>query len=279
MKLKENLVFVIILPIAMGFPQEDMKTRYFKKAYVMSNKNSEENGRNGDMEKCEETMARNMLNFSTFRLGSGQGNNSLTLEEILQHNIDSYAQETNRISLANVTLNAYKTILFNAPLHGYDDDEEFQTMSLKVMAYIMVNEKPNFFEQQGMNTFENETIESQILEMYTAAVPMYKKLKDDPPNDPELCPCVNEVIGNDILEEMDRIANQIKFLAHQPRKRSAPVYRLPRCGSGGRCPLLSGEQLRSFTMLVYCKLSKLDMLVPGPLVCATPGQIGCLRPR
>merc|ERR1712098_380031 len=102
------------------------------------------------------------------------------------------------------------------------------------------------------------------------------------PKDPELCPCVNEVVPNDILEKMDRISNQIKFPADQPRKRSARGYRLPRCvrgGSGERCRLLSDEQLRSFTMLVYCKLSKPDTLVPGLVVCTTPDQIGCLRPR
>jgi len=279
MNLEKNLVFIIILPIAMGFPQGDMETKYVEKTAAMSNKNSEENRRNGDIENCEETMARNMLNFSTFRRGSGLGISSLSLEQILLHNIDSYAQETNRMAQVNVnvTLYAYKTLLFNAPFHGYDED--FQAMSLKMMAYIMFNKKPNFFEQQGMNTFENETIENQMQEIYTTAVPMYKKLKEDPPKDPELCPCVNEVVPNDILEEMDRIENQIKFLAHQPRKRSARGYRLPRCGSGGRCPLMSDEQLRSFTMLVYCKLSQPDTLVPGPMVCTSPDQIGCLRPR
>jgi len=55
-------------------------------------------------------------------------------------------------------------------------------------------------------------------EIYAAAAPIYRKLKDDPPTDPELCPCVNDVTGNGILVEMVNIAKQLKYFARQPRR-------------------------------------------------------------
>merc|ERR1712142_1301208 len=165
------------------------------------------------MEKCEETMARNGLNFSSFWHGAGHGIHSLSLEEI-RHFFEPDAPEENRIPVVNTNLTAEKTILFNAPLRGYDED--CKTMALKVMAYFMLNDKPDFY-QQGVNTLEKVTHQYHMHEIYFAAAPIYKKLKDDPPRDPELCPCANDVTGNGILEEMARIAKKLKYFARQPR--------------------------------------------------------------
>merc|ERR1712142_935830 len=174
------------------------------------------------MEKCVEIMARNGLNFSSFWHGAGHGIHSLSLEEI-RYYFEADAPEENRIPVVNTNLSAENTILFNAPLRGYDED--FKTMALKVMAYFMLNDKPYFYEQ-GVNTLEKLTHQYHMHEIYAAAAPIYKKLKDDPPTDPKLCPCVNDVTGNGILEEMVRIAKQLKYFARQPRKAA--------CGRGLR---------------------------------------------
>ena len=64
------------------------------------------------------------------------------------------------------------------------------------------------------------THQHHIHEIYAVAAPIYNKLKADPPTDPKLCPCINDVTGNGILEEMVRIAKQLKYFARQPRKAS-----------------------------------------------------------
>ena len=71
---------------------------------------------------------------------------------------------------------------------------------------------------KGVNTLEKVTHQYHMHEIYAAAAPIYRKLKDDPPTDPELCPCVNDVTGNGILVEMVNIAKQLKYFARQPRR-------------------------------------------------------------
>ena len=99
---------------------------------------------NGAMDRCNEVMAKNGLNFSSFWHGAAHGLHSLSLEEI-RHYFEPDAPEENKIPVVNTNLSAEQTILFNAPLRGYDKD--LQTMALKVMAYFMLHDKPDFFEQ------------------------------------------------------------------------------------------------------------------------------------
>jgi len=168
---------------------------------------------NEAMERCNEVMAKNGLNFSSFWHGAAHGLHSLSLEEI-RHYFEPDAPEENKIPVVNTNLSAEQTILFNAPLRGYDKD--LQTMALKVMAYFMLHDKPDFFEQ-GLNTLEKLTHQYHMHEIYTAAAPIYKKMKEDPPTDQELCPCVNDVTANGILTELVYIAKQLKYFARQPR--------------------------------------------------------------
>jgi len=228
------MLFAFNLLIAMAYPERDMDTEILEETTVLPNEDYEENGEKGDMEKCEETMARNGFNFSSFWQGAGHGIHSLSLEEI-RHFFEPDAPEENRIPVVNTNLTAEKTILFNAPLRGYDDD--FKTMALKVMAYFILNDKPYFYTQ-GLNTLEKVTNQYHMHEIYAAAAPIYRKLKDDPPTDPELCPCVNDVAGNGILVEMVNIAKQLKYFARQPRQRGCERGRCggfcPPCRVGGR---------------------------------------------
>jgi len=168
---------------------------------------------NEAMERCNEVMAKNGLNFSSFWHGAAHGLHSLSLEEI-RHYFEPDAPEENKIPVVNTNLSAEQTILFNAPLRGYDKD--LQTMALKVMAYFMLHDKPDFFEQ-GLNTLEKLTHQYHMHEIYTAAAPIYKKMKEDPPTDQELCPCVNDVTANGILTELVNIAKLLKYFGRQPR--------------------------------------------------------------
>ena len=68
-----------------------------------------------------------------------------------------------------------------------------------------------------MNTLEKLTHQYHMHEIYTAAAPIYKKMKEDPPTDQELCPCVNDVTANGILTELVNIAKLLKYFGRQPR--------------------------------------------------------------
>jgi len=170
----------------------------------------------GAMERCIDVMANNGLNFTSFWHGAAHGLHSISLEEI-RHYFEPEAPAENRIPVVNSNLSSEQTILFNAPLRGYDKD--FNTMALKVMAFFMLNDKPDFFEQ-GVNTLEKITHQYHMHEIYASAAPIYESMKTTPPTDPELCPCVNDVTGNGILTEMVNIAKQLKYFARQPRAAS-----------------------------------------------------------
>jgi len=156
---------------------------------------------------CLDVMARNGLNFSSFWHGAAHGLHSLHLEEI-RFFFEPDATENNKIPVVNKNLSSQQTILFDAPLAGYD--EHFNTMALKVMAFFMLNDRPDFFEQ-GLNTLEKLTHQYHMHEIYAAAAPIYNKMKENPPSDPELCGCVNDITGNGILIEMANIARQLQY--------------------------------------------------------------------
>jgi len=166
---------------------------------------------------CLDVMARNGLNFSSFWHGAAHGLHSLHLEEI-RYFFEPNATENNKIPVVNQNLSSRQTILFDAPLAGYD--EHFNTMAIKVMAFFMLNDRPDFFEQ-GLNTLEKLTHQYHMHEIYAAAAPIYNKMKENPPSDPELCSCVNDITGNGILIEMANIARQLKYFQSErmPRNR------------------------------------------------------------
>merc|ERR1711971_1457304 len=177
------------------------------------NETQESGGEN--VATCSDVMARNGLNFSSFWHGAAHGLHSLHLEEI-RHFFEPDATENNKIPVVNKNLSSQQTILFDAPLAGYD--EHFNTMAIKVqitcnaissdvMAYFVLNDRPDFFEQ-GLNTLEKLTYQYHMHEIYAAAAPIYNKMKENPPTDVELCGCVNDITGNGILIEMANIARQ-----------------------------------------------------------------------
>jgi len=168
---------------------------------------------NGELSTCLDIMARNGLNFSSFWHGAAHGLHSLHLEEI-RHFFEPDATEHNKIPVVNKNLSSQQTILFDAPLAGYD--EQFNTMALKVMAYFMLNDRKDFFEQ-GLNTLEKLSHQYHMHEIYAAAAPIYKRMKEKPPTDSELCGCVNDITGNGILTEMVHMAKKLKYFQQQAR--------------------------------------------------------------
>merc|ERR1711962_851825 len=170
---------------------------------------------------CDQIMANNGLNFSSFWHGAAHGIHSIYLEEIREY-FESNATIHNKIPVVNPDLSAEQTILFDSPLAGYDED--FNTMALKVMAYFMLHDKPDF-ATQGLNTLEKLTHQYHMHEIYKAAAPIYNRMKNNPPHDPELCPCVNDVTGNGILLEMVNIAQQLKYFNSMRRSRNALASR------------------------------------------------------
>ena len=62
-------------------------------------------------------------------------------------------------------------------------------------------------------------------EIYAAAAPIYKKMKENPPSDLELCSCVNDITGNGILIEMANIARQLKYFQSERMPRGRWLYK------------------------------------------------------
>merc|ERR1711971_278843 len=67
-------------------------------------------------------------------------------------------------------------------MHHLRATKHFNTMAIKVMAYFMLNDRPDFFEQ-GLNTLEKLTHQYHMHEIYAAAAPIYNKMKENPPTD------------------------------------------------------------------------------------------------
>ena len=58
-------------------------------------------------------------------------------------------------------------------------------------------------------------------EIYQRAAKIYKELVDNPPSDPDLCSCANDVTANGILTEVVNIARQLKYRARDARSRGS----------------------------------------------------------
>merc|ERR1719192_98748 len=195
---------LVLLSIARAAKLDD-KSLYNVVEDLSGNETKEKS--NGELSTCLDIMARNGLNFSSFWQGAAHGLHSLHLEEI-RYFFEANAIENNNIPVVNKNLSSEQTILFNAPLAGYD--ERFNTMALKVMAYFMRNDSPDFF-QRGLNTLEKVTRQYHMHEIYAAAAPIYSNMKENLPLGTELCDCVNDIRGNGILVEMANIARQLKY--------------------------------------------------------------------
>merc|ERR1711962_136064 len=100
----------------------------------------------GDVPTCLDVMAQNGLNFSSFWHGAAHGLHSLHLEEI-RYFFEPNATEHNKIPVVNKNLSSQQIILFDAPLAGYD--EHFETMAVKVMAYFMLNDRPDITDKEN----------------------------------------------------------------------------------------------------------------------------------
>ena len=108
----------------------------------------EEDGNTGNQvlgynKNCSDVFYEHGRDFSTFNKGVAHGIHSLSLEEI-RHFFKAEATEENGIPTVNTDFRAENSILYNAPLWGYND--RFTTWSLKIMDFFMLNDKPYFYE-------------------------------------------------------------------------------------------------------------------------------------
>jgi len=171
--------------------------------------------------KCEEVFARNGFNSTSFYQNVAHATHSLFLEEIREY-FEPEAPERNMIPVVNTNFSSDQPILFNSPLAGYDD--HFYTMALKVVAFFMRNDAPDFYIQ-GVNTLEKLTHQMHMQELYAAASPIYRRLKENPPRDVELCPCVNDVAANGVLNELAMFAQKLKYysIVERPNPHTPPA--------------------------------------------------------
>merc|ERR1719213_535614 len=145
---------------------------------------------------CDEVFTSSGLNYSSFWKGAAHGIHSLSLEEI-RHFFKADAPEDNKIPTVNIDFRSEDVIHFSAPLWGYE--ERFESWALKIMDWFMMNNKPYLYET-GTNA-----------------------LLDNPPTDPELCTCANDVTANGILKEVVNIAGQLKYRARSGRAKPGPA--------------------------------------------------------
>merc|ERR1712156_683422 len=201
---RSSIPFLVLLSIARAATLED-KSLY----HVVEDLPGIETQRPGKepVATCSEIMAQNGLDFSSFWQGAAHGLYSLHLEEI-RHFFEPNATEHNKIPVVNKNLSSQQAILFDAPLAGYDN--HWGTMSLKVMSFFMLNDHPDFFHQ-GLNTLEKVAHQYHMHEIFSAAAPIYNKMKETPPTDQDLCGCVNDIVGNGILVAMATIAKELKY--------------------------------------------------------------------
>ena len=92
------------------------------------------------------------------------------------------------------------------------------------MAFFMLNDRPHL-SHEGWNTLEKITHQLHMHEIYTAAAPIYKRMKESSTTDPEICACVNDIEGNGILGELGRIAEELKNHFQTPFKNGRAVAR------------------------------------------------------
>jgi len=147
---------------------------------------------------CEESFTNNGLNYSTFHQGVAHGIHSLSLEEI-RYFFKPDAPENNKIPTANIDFRSEDLINSNAPLWGYED--RFDTWALKIMDWFMLNDKP-YILMKGTSTVEKIAHQYHMQEVYTRASKMYKDLVLNPPVDPKVCTCSNDVTANGVLDEV-----------------------------------------------------------------------------
>lgn len=209
--MKTFLTLGLLASVVLASPQRDIKTGpnglakdAMEEAVEESIKTEKEPS---ESRSCFDVMGNNGLNFSSFWHGAAHGLHSIHLEEIREW-FEPEATADNKIPRVNTNMSAQQPILFSAPLAGYDTD--FKTMALKVMAFFMLNDRPDFY-QQGVNTLEKLTHQYHMHEIYAAAAPIYQRMKENPPTDAELCPCVNDITGNGILTELVNIARLLKY--------------------------------------------------------------------
>jgi len=177
---------------------------------------------------CDEVFTSSGLNYSSFWKGAAHGIHSLSLEEI-RHFFKADAPEDNKIPTVNIDFRSEDVIHFSAPLWGYE--ERFESWALKIMDWFMMNNKPYLYET-GTNALEKLTHQYHMQEIYQRAAVIYKDLLDNPPTDPELCTCANDVTANGILKEVVNIARQLKYRARSGRAKPGP---------GGGCSFRSYE--------------------------------------
>ena len=209
------LLYLCLLAAMMSKPVAPMTTT--QSPYLVVEDNGDTStAEDKEVDSCSVIMANNGLNFSSFWLGAAHGIHSLYLEDIREY-FEPEAIVNNKIPVINANLSSEQTILFNAPMAGYDED--FQTMALKVMSYYMLHDKPDFVVH-GLNTLEKLGHQYHMHEVWKAAAPIYQMMKENPP-DLELCPCVNDITGNGILARLVKIAKDLKHFGskRQPRAR------------------------------------------------------------
>ena len=58
-------------------------------------------------------------------------------------------------------------------------------------------------------------------EIWKIAAPLYQMMKENPPTDTELCPCVNDITANGILTRLVKTAKDLKYFnsKRQPRRK------------------------------------------------------------
>merc|ERR1712212_1469407 len=156
---------------------------------------------------CLSILEQSQVLSVTYPNRIAHGIHSLTLAD-LRHYFNPNANETNNIPTVNRNLtSSSEPILNDAPDLGRSD--RFQTMGLLVAEEVVLNEDRDW-------DMHNADILGKLLhalhmhEMWTETSRVYQNLLANPPNNPNICPCLADVENNGIYFNLRHIAMLIR---------------------------------------------------------------------
>ncbi|TRY73534.1 hypothetical protein TCAL_17443, partial [Tigriopus californicus] len=135
------------------------------------------------------------------------GLHSISLED-LQYYFDASASKDNHVPTINLDLVSEHAVLGYAP--SVCLDHPFPSQFMRAVDQVLSHMDDPNYDVKKYSTFERLVHVMHMNEMWKMAKPHYDKLVANPPKDPRICPCVNDVENNGILDMLNFMALKIR---------------------------------------------------------------------
>eukprot|EP00095_Tigriopus_kingsejongensis_P012489 maker-scaffold789_size96855-snap-gene-0.25 protein:Tk12489 transcript:maker-scaffold789_size96855-snap-gene-0.25-mRNA-1 annotation:"n-acylglucosamine 2-epimerase" len=135
------------------------------------------------------------------------GLHSITLEDI-QHYFNPETTEDNHVPTINLDLISDHAVLGYAPsLHIHN---QFSSQYMRSVDAVLSHMDNANYDVKKYTTLERMVHVMHMNEMWEMAKPHYEELVAHPPENPKICPCVNGIQNNGILDMMKFMALKIR---------------------------------------------------------------------